>query len=69
MERMLYGAARMRGYGLKVQLNDAKSSLLVTQVNGNSREQKNRREAGITSVAKTDVHGIGDKGRREVSWE
>jgi tetratricopeptide (TPR) repeat protein len=63
MERMLYGAARIRGYGLKVLLNGAKSSLLVdTGSTGILVSKRIAEKAGITSIVKTDVHGIGDKG-------
>jgi tetratricopeptide (TPR) repeat protein len=63
MERMLYGATRVRGYGLKVLLNGAKSSLLVdTGSTGILVSKRIAEKAGITSIVKTDVHGIGDKG-------
>jgi len=63
MERMLYGASRIRGYGLKVQLNDVKSRLLIdTGATGILVSRKIGEKAGIESIVKTDVHGIGDKG-------
>jgi len=63
MERMLYGAARIRGYGLKVQLNGTKSNLLVdTGSTGILVSKRIAEKAGISAIVKTDVHGIGDKG-------
>ena len=63
MERMMYGASRVRGYGLKVLLNGAKSTLLVdTGSTGILVSKKIAAKAGITSIVKTDLHGIGDKG-------
>jgi predicted aspartyl protease len=63
MERMLYGASRIKGYGLKVQLNDAKARLLIdTGSTGILVNRKLGEKAGIESIVKTDVHGIGDKG-------
>jgi tetratricopeptide (TPR) repeat protein len=63
MERMLYGALRVKGYGLKVQLNDAKARLLIdTGSTGILVNRKLGERAGIESIVKTDVHGIGDKG-------
>ena len=63
MEKMMYGAQRIRGYGLKVQLNDAKSRLLIDSgATGIIVSRKVAEKAGIESIAKTDVHGIGDKG-------
>ena len=63
MERMLYGATRVKGYGLKVQLNDAKARLLIdTGSTGILVNRKLGEKAGIESMVKTDVHGIGDKG-------
>jgi len=63
MERMLYGASRVRGYGLKVLLNGAKSTLLMdTGSTGILVSKRIAEKAGITAIVKTDVHGIGDKG-------
>jgi tetratricopeptide (TPR) repeat protein len=63
MERMLYGATRLKGYGLKVQLNDAKARLLIdTGSTGILVNRKLGEKAGIEPIVKTDVHGIGDKG-------
>jgi tetratricopeptide (TPR) repeat protein len=63
MERMLYGASRVRGYGLKVQLNDAKSRLLIdTGSTGILMSRKVAEKAGIEAIVKSNVHGIGDKG-------
>jgi tetratricopeptide (TPR) repeat protein len=63
MERMLYGASRVRGYGLKVLLNNEKSRLLIDSGStGILVSRKIAEKAGIKSIAKSDVHGIGDKG-------
>jgi len=63
MERLLYGAQRVRGYGLKVQLNDVKSTLLLDSgASGILISRKVGEKVGIEPLAKTDVHGIGDKG-------
>jgi hypothetical protein len=63
MERFLYGAQRVRGYGLKVDLNGAKAKLLLDSgSSGILISRKVAEKAGIESIAKTDVHGIGDKG-------
>ncbi len=63
LERLMYGATRVRGYGLKVQLNDAKSILLLDSgAGGILVSRKVAEKAGIEPIAKSDVHGIGDKG-------
>lgn len=63
MERLLNGATRVKGYGLKVQLNDAKGRLLIdTGSTGILVNRKLGEKAGIESIVKTNVHGIGDKG-------
>lgn len=63
MERLLYGATRVRGYGLKVQLNDAKAKLLLDSgASGILVSRKVGEKIGIEPLAKIDVHGIGDKG-------
>jgi len=63
MERLLYGATRVRGYGLKVQLNDAKAKLLLDSgASGILVSRKVGEKIGIEPLAKSDVHGIGDKG-------
>jgi tetratricopeptide (TPR) repeat protein len=63
MERLLYGAQRIRGYGLKVQMNDVKSNLLLDSgASGILVSRKVAARVGIEPLAKSDVHGIGDKG-------
>jgi tetratricopeptide (TPR) repeat protein len=63
MERMMYGAQRIRGYGLKIQLNEVKASVLLDSgSSGILVSRKIAEKAGIASIAKSDVHGIGDKG-------
>jgi tetratricopeptide (TPR) repeat protein len=63
MERLLYGAQRMRGYGLKVQLNGVKSNLLLDSgASGILVSRKVAARVGIEPLVKGVVHGIGDKG-------
>jgi tetratricopeptide (TPR) repeat protein len=63
MERLLYGATRVKGYGLKVQLNDAKARLLLDSgASGILVSRKVGEKAGIEPLAKIEVGGIGDKG-------
>jgi len=63
MERLLYGAELVRGYGLQVQLNDAKAKLLLDSgASGILVSRKVAARVGIEPLAKSDVHGIGDKG-------
>ena len=63
LERLNRDAKSLRGYGLKLHLNSASASLLLDT--GSSGILVSRRiadKAGIKSIVKTDVHGIGDKG-------
>jgi tetratricopeptide (TPR) repeat protein len=63
MEQLRNGPRELKGYGLKVQLNGAKASLLVdTGSSGFLVSKRIAEKAGIASIVKTDVHGIGDKG-------
>jgi predicted aspartyl protease len=63
MERLMYGAQRVRGYGLKIELNEAKANVLLDSGSGGILvSRKIAAKAGIESIAKSDVHGIGDKG-------
>ncbi len=63
MERLLYGAQRIRGYGLKVEINGAKGKLLLDSgASGILINRKMAQKAGVEAVAKTGFHGIGDKG-------
>ena len=63
LERLMSGASIMRGAGLKVQLNNVKSTLLLDSgASGILVSRKIAEKAGIKPIAETDVHGIGDKG-------
>ncbi|HLZ12080.1 MAG TPA: aspartyl protease family protein [Candidatus Acidoferrum sp.] len=63
MEQLMYGAKRIRGYGLKVNIDGAKDKLLLDSgASGILISRKMAEKAGIKSIVKTDVHGIGDKG-------
>lgn len=63
MQRLLYGAQRIRGYGLKVEINGVKGNLLLDSgASGILINRKMAQRAGVQSIAKTDLHGIGDKG-------
>ena len=63
MQRMLYGAQRIHGYGLRADINGAKGSLLIdTGASGLLISKRFAEKAGIKSIVTTDVHGIGDKG-------
>lgn len=63
MERLMYGAQRIRGYGLKVDINGAKGKLLLDSgASGILINRKMAEKAGVQSMARTDFHGIGDKG-------
>lgn len=63
LERLMYGAQRVRGYGLKVQMGGTKGTLLLdTGASGIVINRKLAEKAGIQSIFKADIHGIGDKG-------
>lgn len=63
MERLNNGTRDVRGYGLKVHLNGATATLLLdTGSSGILVSRRIAEKAGIKSIVKTDVHGIGDKG-------
>lgn len=63
LERLMYGADRIRGAGLKVQVNNVKSRLLLDSGStGILVSRKIAEKAGIKPLAETDIHGIGDKG-------
>jgi tetratricopeptide (TPR) repeat protein len=63
LAQLMYGAQRIRGYGLKIQVNDAKGTLLLdTGATGILINRKLAAKAGVESIVKTDIHGIGDKG-------
>ena len=63
LERLMSSANIMRGAGLKVQLNNVKSKLLLDSgASGILVSRKIAEKADIKPIAETDVHGIGDKG-------
>jgi len=63
MERLMYGADHVRGAGLKVQLNNVNSKLLLDSgSSGILVSRKIAQKAGIKPIAETDIHGLGDKG-------
>jgi predicted aspartyl protease len=63
MERLLYGAQRLRGYGVKAEFNGAKATLLLDSgSSGILISRKVAEKAGIQGIVTTDIHGIGDKG-------
>jgi tetratricopeptide (TPR) repeat protein len=63
LERLVYTASRIRGYGLKVNIDDAKGTLMLDSgASGILINKRMAQKAGIEPIVKTDVHGIGDKG-------
>jgi tetratricopeptide (TPR) repeat protein len=63
LAQLMYGAQRIRGYGLKIQMNEAKGTLLLdTGASGILINRKLAARAGVEPIVKTDTHGIGDKG-------
>jgi tetratricopeptide (TPR) repeat protein len=63
MQRLMSGPDNLRGTGLKVQLNNVNSNLLLDSgSSGILVSRKIAQRAGIKPIAETDVHGIGDKG-------
>ena len=63
MERLMYSAKNIRGYGLKLDVNGVKATLLLdTGASGIVISRKVAERAGIKSIVSSDVHGIGDKG-------
>ena len=63
MERLMYTAQRIRGYGLKVDINGSKGKLLLDSgASGILINRKMAEKAGVEPMARTDFHGIGDKG-------
>jgi tetratricopeptide (TPR) repeat protein len=64
LEKMMHDAQRIRGVGLKVQINGVTSSLLLdTGASGILIDRRIAEKAGLKSIVKSDVHGIGDQGR------
>lgn len=63
LERLMSGANLMRGAGLKVQLNNVKSKLLLDSgSSGILVSRKIAERSGIKRIAESDIHGVGDKG-------
>jgi TonB family protein len=63
--QLLTDAVHLRGYGLSVAVNGAKSKLLLDT--GSSGILINRRlaeKASLTRLADTDIRGVGDKGNQ-----
>lgn len=63
LEKLFYNAQRIRGYGLKVNIDGAKGTLLLdTGASGILINRRMAQKAAIEPIVHTDVHGIGDKG-------
>jgi tetratricopeptide (TPR) repeat protein len=63
MAQVMYDAKRIRGYGLRTEVNGVRGTFLIdTGAPGLLINRKIAQKAGIQPIVKTDVHGIGDKG-------
>jgi tetratricopeptide (TPR) repeat protein len=63
LDRLLYDSNHIRGYGLRVKLNDVSSRLLLdTGAGGILVNRKLAEKAGIKPLVQTNIKGIGDKG-------
>jgi hypothetical protein len=63
--RLLEDPRHMRGFGLTVELNGHKSSLMLdTGASGILVRQGIAEKAGISKITETSIGGIGDKGRK-----
>jgi tetratricopeptide (TPR) repeat protein len=63
LEKMYASARRLRGAGLKVDINGKPSTLLVdTGAGGIIISRRMAEKAGLQSLATTGIRGIGDKG-------
>lgn len=63
--RLLRDPEHLRGYGLAVQLNGHKSSLMLdTGASGILVKRSIAEHAGISKISEAKVRGIGNKGRR-----
>jgi tetratricopeptide (TPR) repeat protein len=63
--RLLRDAIHIRGYGLSVAVNGAKSKLLLdTGASGILINRRLAEKANVIRLADTDIRGIGDKGNR-----
>jgi tetratricopeptide (TPR) repeat protein len=62
METLLEGPNRMRGYGLKVKVNNASAKLMLdTGASGITIDKKIAEKAGVKKIADSYLRGIGDK--------
>jgi tetratricopeptide (TPR) repeat protein len=62
METLLEGPNRMRGYGLKVKVNNAPAKLMLdTGASGITIDKKIAEKAGVKKIADSYLRGIGDK--------
>src|SRR5580704_14972450 len=62
METLLEGPNRLRGYGLKVKVNNASAKLMLdTGASGITIDKKIAEKAGVKKIAESYLRGIGDK--------
>jgi tetratricopeptide (TPR) repeat protein len=62
METLLEGPNRLRGYGLKVKVNNASAKLMLdTGASGITIDKKIAEKAGVKKIAESFMRGIGDK--------
>jgi tetratricopeptide (TPR) repeat protein len=62
LEALLEGPNRLRGYGLKVKVNDASAKLMLdTGASGITIDKKIAEKAGVKKIANSYLRGIGDK--------
>lgn len=63
---LLQDARHLRGYGLKVEVNGRKTSLLLdTGASGILINRSLAEKAGVTRLSDVDIWGIGDKGEKD----
>ncbi len=62
METLLEGPNRMRGYGLKVKVNNASAKLMLdTGASGITIDKRIAEKAGVKKIADSYLRGIGDQ--------
>ncbi len=62
METLLEGPQLIRGYGLKVKINNASAKLILdTGASGITIDKKIAEKAGVKKIAESSMRGIGDK--------
>src|SRR6202167_156230 len=62
LETLLEGPNRLRGYGLKVKVNNASAKLMLdTGASGITIDKKIAEKAGVKKIADSYLRGIGDK--------